>query len=136
MWYWILGVPFAVWVLVDGRRRSAAAGLWALGTFFAYPLTIPIYLAVRPLRAGETREGGRAWNILKNFAMAWTVVMALLALLIWIATRSGGQSALGDLGPVFVVAIGMLWFFPMLGAIVLGYFLRKPNLVERGSADA
>src|SRR5258708_28900846 len=79
MWYLVLYGIFALWVLQDGlsRKLATSAAGWTLGTLLLGPIILPVYLAKRPLKKGEVREGGTAWNILKNFAVLWTVLMAI-----------------------------------------------------------
>jgi len=63
MAYFLLYGAFALWVLFDGlsRKMTFSAAWWTLGTLFFGPITLPLYLALRPLKAGEVREGGTAW---------------------------------------------------------------------------
>lgn len=142
MWYLVLYVAFATWVLLDAlsRKIGAAAVVWALGTLLLGPLILPVYLAKRPLKTGEVREGGTSWNVLKNFAILWTIAMvfatfrAILALGSFATTvRSDAEKAGAGLG--MFLGLGMLasvWFFPTAGAALLGVFLRKNSIVERG----
>jgi hypothetical protein len=82
MTYLLLYGLLAVWVLFDSlsRRLGGLAVLWVVGTILLGPITLPLYLACRPLRQSEVREGGKAWNVLKNFAILWTIVMAIVTL--------------------------------------------------------
>ena len=134
----------AVWVLVDGLSRHANGVLWALGTLLLGPIILPIYLAKRPLKMGEVREGGAAWNILKNFALLWTLLMGVVGVVSLVAIghstthlHSSAEQAGAALGTVLGLGfIGALWFFPMLGALVLGLLLKKSSVVERGSTKS
>lgn len=143
MWYWMVMSCFALWVLNDGYKRKTAAILWAISTFALGPIVLPAYLAVRPLNAGETREGGRAWNILKNFALCWTVimVMATVSYLMSVSEsasslRTDAQAAGFAIGWILGMGfLGSLWFFPMIGAIVLGAFLKKSSAIEHGPTE-
>ena len=82
MSYFLLYGVLAVWVLFDGvnRKMGASTVLWILGTVLLGPIILPIYLALRPLKQGEIREGGTAWNVLKNFAILWTIVMVIVTI--------------------------------------------------------
>jgi len=141
MWYLVVDGLLALWVFLDAfSRRSSAWLLWCLGTFLLAGIVVPIYLAVRPLRAGETREGGKAWNILRGFALTWTVIMAALGVSAIYTLSNNGQAQTTTAGSV-VYAIGsaigigliaMAWFFPMVGALVLGFFLRNAAVIEQG----
>lgn len=140
--YFLLYGIFALWVLFDGisRKVGAVLAFWVLGTAVLGPLILPVYLATRPLEGGEVREGGKAWNVLKNFAILWTIVMAIVTV-VWflqIGRLSGG--ATGD-AETFGKGIGILagitalmavWFFPTMGAAMIGFFLKKNTIVETG----
>ena len=140
MWYWLLYGVLAVWVLGDGAARKANGILWAVGTLLLGPLILPVYLAKRPLKSGEVREGGTAWNVLKNFAILWTVLMAIVAVMSLMAVsqhtlkaQGGAEQAGAALGTVLGLGvIGAFWFFPMVGALMLGLMLKKSSVVERG----
>ncbi len=83
MWYFILFGLLALWVGFDASRRNlgiAKVILWAIGTFLLGVIVMPIYIAKRPLKANEVREGGLAWNLLKNFALTWTVLMVAISI--------------------------------------------------------
>jgi hypothetical protein len=58
MWYLILYVVFAAWVLFDGfsRQTGGTAIGWALGTLLLGPIILPIYLARRPLNVRHRSE--------------------------------------------------------------------------------
>ncbi len=140
MWYFIVYGIFAIWVLVDGLRRKARAIIWAIGTFLIGPILLPIYVAKRPLKSGETREGGTGWNVLRNFALFWTILMMVAAVWGVVAVSqeaSTFQSEAEQAGAAIGTALGLgmigaLWFFPMVGALVLGLFLKKSSIVENG----
>ncbi len=141
MWYFILFGLLALWVGFDASRRKLGAAkviLWAIGTLLLGVIVVPIYLAKRPLKANQVREGGLAWNLLKNFALTWTVLMiaiSISALGAAASTNPGSDAeaagaAIG-VGLVFII-LAVVWFFPMVGAIVLGFFLKNSAIVERG----
>ena len=141
MWYFILFGLLALWVGFDASRRKLGAAkviLWAIGTLLLGVIVVPIYLAKRSLKANQVREGGLAWNLLKNFALTWTVLMiaiSISALGAAASTNPGSDAeaagaAIG-VGLVFII-LAVVWFFPMVGAIVLGFFLKNSAIVERG----
>jgi hypothetical protein len=141
VWYVIIFGLLTLWVAFDANRRKLGAAktiLWAIGTFLLGVIVLPIYFARRPLRANEVREGGFAWNVLKNFALTWTilvVVIGISAISSAAGTNAGSDAeaagvAIGT-GIVFVI-LAVVWFFPMVGALVLGYFLKNSAIVERG----
>lgn len=138
--WWLVGpVIAAAWVVYDGRTRKTSTVGWAIGTFFILPFVLPFYLAYRPLKSGERREGGTAWNVLRNFAILWTIVMVVAAgaFLVSVSNESNEfQSEAEQIGAGLGLMFGLfglaaLWFFPMLGAVVLGFFLKNSS-VETG----
>lgn len=133
-------IGFGVWVLIDaGKRKTDKSLWWGIGTAVLGPLVLPVYLSKRPLLAGEVREGGPGWNILKNFALFWTVTMVIIA--IYMLFSVGGakeldsDAAKGIAATVGLGLIGVLWFFPMATAMILGFFLRKSSVIERGPTE-
>ncbi len=139
MWYWIFDIILALWVLFDCRKRMNSYG-WVAGTLFIGILTLPVYLAKRNLLPNETREGGTAWNVLKNFALLWTLFM-LVAIVIGISSVSQEAGNIQNEYEAAGFAIGAtlgagalvgLWLFVMIIALVLGLFLRKSSVVEQG----
>jgi len=142
MWYLVLSGTFAAWVLLDGISRNSwrAAVAWAIGTLFLGPIFLPIYMARRPLKKGEVREGGTAWNALKYFAILWTIVMAVASFSALTAVgrhvtslRSDAERAGAGLGMIFGIGLlAALWFIPTLGAALLGFFLKKNTAFEAG----
>ncbi len=140
MWYIVLYGLFAIWVLVDGLKREAKAIPWAIGTLLLGPVVLPVYVAKRPLHSGEVREGGVGWNVLRNFALFWTVLMTVAAVWGMIAVSEQTatlQTEAERAGAAVGTALGLgmiavLWFVPMVGALVLGLFLKKASIVEKG----
>lgn len=140
MWYFIIFGLLTIWVVIDGikRKLGAKTALWAIGTFLLGVIILPIYFAERPLKAGEVREGGLAWNVLKNFALTWTLLIVAIGISAMGAASStaptsdaeAAGAAIGT-GIVFMI-LAVVWFFPMVGALVLGFFLKKNTVVERG----
>jgi hypothetical protein len=140
MWYLILYGILAIWVYVDGANRKVNAIPWAIGTGILGPIILPVYIAKRPLKAGEIREGGTAWNVLRNFAVLWTILMVVVAVWAMVgvsqhtaALETGAEKAGAAIGTVIGLGlIGAVWFFPMVGAVVLGFILKKSSVVENG----
>jgi len=140
MWYIVFNLIFTIWVLVDSRKRKANVLFWTIGTLLLGPIVLCVYFAKRPLKAGEVREGGTAWNVLKNFAFFWTLLMLFAAVSGMISVSediSTSQSVAEKAGTAIGTVLGLgllatLWFFPMVGAVVLGFFLKKSSVVEKG----
>jgi len=139
-WYFLIYAIVAAWVFFDAKKRGNNAPAWAAATFILGVIIAPYYLAKRYLLAGETREGGVAWNILRYFALFWTLTMILAAI--------GGIGAISSSAPTHgneyeqagyaigaTIGIGMiltLWFIVLVAALVLGMFLKKSSIVEKG----
>lgn len=71
----------AVIIWLDARSRNAKNSFfWALGSFFLAIVIIPLYLATRPLKSGEIREGGLVWNTCRSFALVWTLLLIVVLL--------------------------------------------------------
>jgi hypothetical protein len=141
MWYWVLNIAIALWVLFDARsRKMDQSVLWAIGTSLLMIFVIPFYFAKRPLKDGEVREGGTVWNVMKSFAIFWTLFMSVAGLAGMIA--AGGivtkaSSGAEHTGAAMGMAIGMsmimgLWFIVIVGALVIGLFVKKSSIVEKG----
>jgi hypothetical protein len=113
---------------------------WAIGTLILGPLVLPIYFAKRPLKSGEIREGGAAWNVLKNFAILWSLTMAFASVAGLVAmsqTVTGQDSEAAKTGAAIGTMLGMaflgaVWFFPTVGAAAIGFLLKKNSVVEKG----
>lgn len=141
MWYVIVFGLITLWVAFDASRRKLGVVktiLWAIGTFLLGVIVVPIYVAKRPLKSNQVREGGFAWNVLKNFALTWTILMVVISFSA-IGAASGtnvtsdAEAAGAAIGTgLIIIILAVVWFFPMVGAIVLGFFLKNSALVERG----
>lgn len=138
--YFVLYVIAAIWVFIDAKKRLVNGIPWSICTVIFGPLVVPIYLAKRPLKSGEVREGGVAWNVLKNFALFWTITMLVAGVAGMIGVSKVAETAHSDaekagVGIGMAIGFGLLvasWFFPMVGALVLGMFLKKSTVVEKG----
>ena len=146
--WWSLGpILLALWTVFDGVRRRLGAvplALWTIGMLVAWLIALPLYLAIRPLRAGETRAGGRPWHALRGFALAWTLFMAgvFIAAVVNVAQNlpdpgSGlvamvgvAVSALGAL--TYLIVLLAAWFFVAMLAVLVGFFVLDASKVERG----
>jgi hypothetical protein len=140
VWYLIAGLFAAIWTGLDAYSRRSNVALYAVGAFLFAPMVVPIWIASRPLRTGETREGGRAWNVLRNFAITWTILMAIAAFVGLLAagksvSHADSEAAQTGAGLGILLGmglLGMVWFVPMIGTVVLGFILKKANANEVG----
>lgn len=144
MWFLLVSAVLAAIVGYDAAKRNANAFGWGIGTFLLAVIFMPLYYAKRPLLAGEVREGGTGWNFLRNFALMWTgtMILAGLAAIAGMGSIMGSASTEAEAagaaigGMIGFGILGAFWFFPVLGALVLGLLLRKSTVVERGPQAA
>ncbi len=133
-------VIISVWVLFDALLREEQSFLWAVGTTLLGPIALSIYFANRKLLSGETREGGFAFNLLKNFAILWTLIMAIVTIASMVNvgnSMAGINSSAAQAGAAIGTALslgllGALWFFPFFGALCIAFFVKKASEVETG----
>lgn len=140
--YFLLYGVLALWVLCDGLNRKLGfqVASWAIGTLVIGPVVLPVYLASRPLKVGEVREGGKAWNVLKNFAILWTIVVAIMTIVTLTTAGDSYAHSMGNaesvgagIGMLLVLGIlAAIWFFPTVGAAVIGFLLKKNSIIEHG----
>ncbi len=144
-WYLTFSIIASAMVFTDARDRQMSNPVsWSVATLLLTIFVIPFYMAKRLLRKGEVREGGTAWNVLKFFALCWTLFMlgtSMVGVYANSHTINGAftseeisEIALGttiDIAMMFV-----LWLFVIFGALVLGLFLRKPSVVDVGLSSA
>ena len=139
--YWIINILLSIWVIYDGyQRKHPKKWLYFLGAILLSWLVIPFYLAGRPLKEGEVREGGYAWNVLSSFAIIWTIVMVFAGFGGLIEASSTVQQAQTEaekagasIGMMMgLMLIAVIWFFPMFGAVAIGFFVKNNAEVEKG----
>src|SRR5271169_1487109 len=137
-------LAFALWVALDGLSRKIGRDtvFWAIGTSILLPLVLPLYLAKRPLKTGELRKGGTAWNVLKNFAILLTFLVAEALIMGVMAVEkqksflaTDVERAAATMGMVQAIGVvAAVWFLLTAGTVVLGLLLKKDFVVETGSA--
>ena len=125
MWALLLGILIGIWTYFDSRKRKNNQYFWTILNTLGGAYTLPIYLAKRNLKEGETREGGLGWNIAKFYALTFSTIMAMGALYILISTS--GIAAFAGLG-----IYGVIWIGTLVGLLALGIFLKKTNHIETG----
>ena len=130
----LLPVPLTVWTAWDANNRGANPLAWAVGVYLFAIIFFPWYLTRRPLMVGEERRGGLYWNVLKNLAIFWTVLAAILAIFTSFDAASEAPTAEDAAVEVVgvVLAVGVLWFILVGVSLGLGFVLRKPWVIERG----
>lgn len=134
----IVLVAVTLWVAVDAVSRKNSLG-WAFGALLLNIIFMPLYLAKRNLKAGETREGGTGWNFAKYFALYWTAFMAIVAVssMATLSNTPTLQNEYEQAGYVIGTGIGLsmifgLWFFVVLGALIIGLLVKRSSIIEKG----
>lgn len=92
------------------------------------------------MKPNEVREGGTGWNVLKYFTLFWTITVAAAGIAGMIgagAMISETDDGFVQAGAVFGATLGMtmlfiIWFVVALIALILGLFLKKSSIVEKG----
>jgi hypothetical protein len=117
-WYPLWAIAAAAWVFIDARRRMGARW-WPIAVLAGGPAGLAAYFALRPLREGESREGGLAWQVVSMFVVCWTALLAVAGL--W------------NLAIAFITwsALGIAWLVGALPALVIGLALKR-STVEHG----
>ena len=139
-WYFIVYALVAIWVFLDAKKRGNNAPAWGIATVVLGVIIAPYYLAKRYLLAGEVREGGVAWNVLRYFALFWTLTMAIVTIGAMGAVSSSMPTSgnqYEEAGAVIgaTLGIGMIltvWFMVLVAALVIGMFLKKSSIIEKG----
>lgn len=118
-WYVLAVVLATIWVFFDGRARMAPSA-WTVAVALGGPFGLAAYLALRPLRDGESREGGMPWQLFSKFVVAWTALLALAAL---------SNLAFPFANPM---ALAAAWALGALPALAVGIELKRNSVVESG----
>ena len=142
MWWILVTICLGIWAIKDAKARKEESQLLPRLTFVFGTLVLPIYLAKRNLKEGEVREGGMAWNVLKNFALYWTItcIVWVIYALCTVGSMNPAdeyEAAGAAIGTgIGIMMIGGLWFIGTVGAVILGVFLKKSSIVENGPTGA
>ena len=132
----VISVVLSLWVARDARRRQTqvAPFWWGLGVFLFWMLFFPLYLARRPLKAGEVRRGGKGWNFMKNLTIvisAYAPVVLLLGF-VGVASEATSVEEAAALMVGVVLLVGLVWLVLAGGTLTLGLILKKSSVIERG----
>jgi 4-amino-4-deoxy-L-arabinose transferase-like glycosyltransferase len=143
MWYWIFNIILALWVLFDARSRKSSMG-WVVGVILIGVLVVPFYLAKRNLKPNEVRTGGTAWNVIRHFALIWTLFMGVAGIMAVNSASSVVSTAQNEFeaaGAAIGTGIGAtllfgLWLTVMIVALVIGLFVKNSGIIEKGPTGA
>lgn len=119
-WYPLWTAMAAIWALHDARRRLTSPWRWVGVTALGGPVGLACYLVARPLRVGESRAGGRPWQLASRFVVGWTSLLAWGALwnLAWPATP--------------FATFPLAWIVGTLPVAIFGLASREPTSIEEG----
>jgi hypothetical protein len=140
MWYLITGLICVFLIWNNNKDRNASITKYAIISILLPPLGYGFWQAEKPLINEEKRYGGRGWNILKWFAIIHTimcVVWAFYGMFIGAKIASESGSDAGKVGAAIGTGLGIMmimavWFFGVMGSLVLGLIVKKP-IVEEAS---
>ena len=112
VWYLLWIAAGAGWVYIDAKARRVNL-YWVAAVAIAGPIGLAAYLALRPLRQGESREGGRVFQVLSLVVVWWTALLAFAALwnLAW---------PFAD-----IATLGTAWACVALPALAVGLALKR-----------
>lgn len=147
MKYLLINGALAVWVFLDARKRLNSPIGWTVGTLFFGFIMLPLYLAMRNLNYGESREGGTAWIVARNMALWWTVTILSLITLDWFSSmiqisrsvpsdplmayafnsreRAGAEALGTTLGSAILVGF---WFVSTIVIVAFGLLFKKQTV--------
>lgn len=121
----VLGVVFSFWVFYDALARKNSSFAWTFLTCISGPfIALPLYFAYRNLKAGEVREGGTVWNIIRNYTLSWTAFMIGMMFITLPSKRAE-----------FIVGVFIVWFFVTFCMLVFGFFIKQSGVIERGTPE-
>jgi hypothetical protein len=116
--------------------RNAAAVSWSISAAVLGPLVLPVYLARRPLKEGEIREGGFGWQLFKNLALLWTLAIGLIIVKGFMTVAGGAVSIRSEIQLAGIaVGFGVLvlaWLSILIGIAVIALLLKKSSILEKG----
>lgn len=126
-------ILIAAFVWLDARKRNyKSSWLYAIGTLCLGVFFIPLYLARRPLLENEVRHGGLVWNLCRGFALIWTATIILGACLCDYSSLLENQAFKNWTLEDFYIGIGLIWFAPLVVALVVGSLGKNDSIVEYG----
>ncbi len=139
-----LGIGFILGILtiLDGSRRKmgGAAIVWGFLMVIFWPIARGLYHVNKPLFAGETREGGATWQVVRSMILWWTILMGILSIgSLTSAAQSSyasSNSSAGVIGTTIGLGLGASILFAIWLVVVIVLFVIslavKSNIVVRG----
>jgi len=142
-----------MWVIVDSFKRKNLTWVnviitfaYAIISFFwMWWICLPFYFAGRPLKPGETREGGYVWNVCKFFTLLWTFLLAFFLLGAMVNLMAGPklvemENVYAKAGAALGVGVGLGFYFCLyvgvaIPVMIIGLLLKK-NVTETGTSAA
>ncbi len=136
LWQLVVYSILAILVFFDARNRKNNVIAWPVLTAVAGVIALPVYLAKRYLKEGETRRGGTGWNVTKYFAVFWTVSVAvdLIRSMVFIPGILEGlePAAVISGSVILILSYAVIWFVIIVFVLIVGLILRDKNVIEEG----
>ena len=134
MWYLITGLVCIFLIWKSNKNRNTNITKYVIVSILFPPIGYGLWQAEKPLINDEIRYGGKGWNVMK-----WLAIIHTIMCIIWafygisvgadVAKNSGSDA--GKVGAAIGTGLGimmimMVWFFGVVGSLVLGLMLKKP----------
>lgn len=136
LWQFAVYAFLAILVFFDARSRKNNVIAWPVLTAIAGVIALPVYLAKRYLKAGETRSGGTGWNVTKYFAVFWTLSVAvdfIRAMVFIPGMLEGLEPAAVTYGSIIAfLSYAVIWFVIIVCALIAGLILKDKSVIEEG----
>ena len=125
-------------VIKDSFSREGKLPHWGIllvSIFNFWAFALPFYFVRRRLLEGEMRTGGYYWNLCRYFVLLWTLLF--IVFLSRVVVQRSTQGDFSDLIAA-IAASGIfysMWFAGVSLAAVVGFTLRRSDLVEVGAGE-
>jgi hypothetical protein len=125
----------------DATRRYDALPHWGylLPTFAGlWLISLPIYYAMRPLRQGERRPGGVAWNLCRFGALFSTLMLMVMGLRVFLNQLISGQFSNFPLFESLLMSVPFfgIWVAVIMILGVVGFLLREPAPTSEAEVES
>jgi amino acid transporter len=134
MWYLITGLVCVFLIWNSNKNRNAKIGKYVILSILLPPIGYGLWQAERPLINDEQRFGGKGWNLMKWIGIIHTimcVIWAFYGMSVGAEVANQADSDAGKVGAAIGTGLGimmimMVWFFGIVGSLILGLILKKP----------
>lgn len=134
MWYLITGLVCVFLIWNSNKNRNAKIGKYVILSILLPPIGYGLWQAERPLINDEQRFGGKGWNLMKWIGIIHTImclIWAFYGMSVGAEVANQADSDAGKVGAAIGTGLGimmimMVWFFGIVGSLILGLILKKP----------